>query len=363
MPTVALVPSSLKSSPAAASARGAVAPGFDFASFLQGQIDVIDGLSAAAPALVLPESAETPAVEAQIAPTPSLDLATFLAPALTATVVPTAAGDETFASGAQPQSPATALLSTSRMTSSALATISGAGSNVANGGSTANIAGPALPAPGKDSALDAIPAADLHAPQDQDGPLPAIADAAARVDTTTPAPRPETPLTGVHATPATPVQPASSAANQGPPVTPIETPLNDARWADDFGQRIVWLSRGDVQNAQISINPPNLGPIEIALKLGGDQATAVFTSAHSEVREALESALPRLREMMAGAGIQLGQTQVNSQSQQQGGGAQHSPGGPRYLAAGNAILSALPDVNSVSAPHGGQGVGLIDLFA
>ena len=52
-------------------------------------------------------------------------------------------------------------------------------------------------------------------------------------------------------------------------------------------------------------------------------ATAAFVSANAEVRDALESALPRLREMFASAGIALGQTSVSAESfsQQAGDGA------------------------------------------
>ena len=43
------------------------------------------------------------------------------------------------------------------------------------------------------------------------------------------------------------------------------------------------------------LNPPQLGPIEISLHVKAIKATAVFSSANADVREAIETALPRLR--------------------------------------------------------------------
>jgi len=47
-------------------------------------------------------------------------------------------------------------------------------------------------------------------------------------------------------------------------------------------------------------------PYRISLSMSGDQANAVFISASPEVREALENAMPRLREILADAGVTLG---------------------------------------------------------
>lgn len=96
-----------------------------------------------------------------------------------------------------------------------------------------------------------------------------------------------------------------------------QQPVHSSGWSDDVGNNLVWMAKNDIQSAQLSVNPPNLGPIEITLTLNKDQATAHFVSAHAEVREVLEQALPRLKEILEGAGVQLGQADVGAQSQQQ----------------------------------------------
>lgn len=155
--------------------------------------------------------------------------------------------------------------------------------------------------------------------------------------------------------------PPAQGAGATASMTHVPTPLHEAGWGDDFGQRLIWMARNDLQTAQLSINPGNLGPIEVTLNLGSEQATAVFSSPFSDVRESLEAALPRLREMLAGAGIELGQAQVSAQSRRE----QNASGQNGATAGGgteSAILRAETAVNGHSAPLR-MHRGLIDTFA
>ena len=97
-----------------------------------------------------------------------------------------------------------------------------------------------------------------------------------------------------------------------------------AAWAQGLGERVQWLVQQNIQGAEIRLNPPELGALEIKLQLNGDQGTQIqFTSPNGTVREALESAIPRLREMFAESGLNLGDVNVSHQSlaeQQQNGG-------------------------------------------
>jgi flagellar hook-length control protein FliK len=96
--------------------------------------------------------------------------------------------------------------------------------------------------------------------------------------------------------------------------THVATPVRDPNWAADFSQKVVWVANQDKQSAHLTLNPPQLGPLEVTISVNKDQTTAVFTSPHSEVRQAIESAMPQLRDAFAAAGIQLGQASVNSES-------------------------------------------------
>jgi flagellar hook-length control protein FliK len=154
----------------------------------------------------------------------------------------------------------------------------------------------------------------------------ALSAATVKFDTTIQAIQPSsTAATGLPNALAATAPSAQSAATQ---VT-ISTPLNQPQWADDFSQKITWMATQRTQSAQLHMNPAQLGPLEVSLKLNGDQATVQFTSAHAAVREAIEQSIPRLRDMLADSGISLGNTTVSDQApreQQQSGQASNTNG-------------------------------------
>ena len=145
----------------------------------------------------------------------------------------------------------------------------------------------------------------------------------------------------------------------------ITAHLHDNKWSQQLSDRVLWLARGDMQNAQINITPAHLGPIQISLSLSGEQMTAHFVSASQEVRQALEDALPRLREMLAGAGINLGQANVGSQQQQQAQAEQFAAKGEnsRQSSDGAILPADQHGIDTASARPIQRGQGLVDLFA
>lgn len=146
-----------------------------------------------------------------------------------------------------------------------------------------------------------------------------------------------------------PLRPASTTAHEGTPAAPdaqstvplvatttpvqsmgtgplpggnlaITTPLHQPQWGQDFSQQVLTLvqtTHNQHQTAQLRLDPPGLGPLHITININDNIAHAVFASAHASVRQAIESALPQLQQQLAQAGISLGQTSVNDQSQQQ----------------------------------------------
>lgn len=144
----------------------------------------------------------------------------------------------------------------------------------------------------------------------------------------------------------------------------IHTPLRDSSWSQQFGEKMVWLAKNDQQSAQININPPDLGPVQITLNLSGDQAKLAFASPHAEVRQAIENALPQLKEMLSSAGINLGQTNVGANMTQQNPDNPYQTANGKHLPDENAILPANEKALSTSTSSVLQrGRGLVDLFA
>lgn len=157
---------------------------------------------------------------------------------------------------------------------------------------------------------------------------------------------------------------APSAPAENPSLR-LATPVRDAAWPADFSQKVVWIARQDLQSAQITLNPPQLGPIEVSLDIKNEQATAIFVSANPEVREAIESSLPRLREMLAGVGVELGQANVSHESFRQAGeqgnsGRHASDAGNRQPAGGGTQQTG---IMATGAAQLRTGRGLVDTFA
>jgi len=74
------------------------------------------------------------------------------------------------------------------------------------------------------------------------------------------------------------------------------------------------VNRG-ISSAELQLNPRDLGPVDVRINVTGEQTTVQFTSQHAAVREALESSVVRLREMMESSGLDLADVNVSDQSQ------------------------------------------------
>ncbi|NYT71476.1 flagellar hook-length control protein FliK [Halomonas sp. QX-2] len=137
---------------------------------------------------------------------------------------------------------------------------------------------------------------------------------------------------------SSPLAASQSAQGFSPNVTPtaatLATPVNSPAWPQQLSQQLVQISqRGGEQHVQMQLSPAELGPLSISLKFGEQGAQAHFLSAHAQVRQVLEQAIPQLREALAEQGISLGETSVgeqrdpNAQAFAQSGGKQGTEAG------------------------------------
>ncbi|WP_411852802.1 flagellar hook-length control protein FliK [Stenotrophomonas sp. LGBM10] len=141
--------------------------------------------------------------------------------------------------------------------------------------------------------------------------------------------------------------------------TPTATPhLGGDDFEDAISARVGWLADQKIGHAHIKITPNDLGPIEVRLHLDGDKVHAAFTSAHADVRHALETSLPRLREMLNEQGFQLGNADVGQQQTAQDG----KPGEGRGGLTGDDGEPSLADA-TVSPAQLMRQRGLVDAYA
>jgi len=139
--------------------------------------------------------------------------------------------------------------------------------------------------------------------------------------------------------------------------------VGSAGWDQALGQKVVWMVTGEQQSASLTLNPPDLGPLQIVLNVSNSQANATFTAAQPEVRQALEAAMPKLRDMLGEAGIELGQATVNSGSpNQQSQQNQQNPSFASRHGQGGADSGGSATVTASRAVPSSGGSGMVDTF-
>ncbi|RXZ44153.1 flagellar hook-length control protein FliK [Crenobacter cavernae] len=145
---------------------------------------------------------------------------------------------------------------------------------------------------------------------------------------------------------------AAARAESAPHVVTLPVPLSDSAWGRAMGEQLIGLVNLKAETAHIQVNPPQLGPIEVSLKIDSNNlAQLQFIVANPIARDAVENSLPRLSQMLAESGIQLGDAQVSSgqgrsqqsfaqqQGRRDGGGVQDEPDALTAIRAARSVLS------------------------
>jgi len=146
------------------------------------------------------------------------------------------------------------------------------------------------------------------------------------------------------------------------PTTSVQTPFGQANWGQSVGERIQWMVGQKIQGAQVKLNPANLGPMEVRIQVQNDQASVQFTAHHAMVREALEAALPRLRDMFEASGVELVDVDVSGHSfaEQKATGEDSDGSG---WGGGDAEGGTEPEMVLESEIASLENAGRVDLFA
>ena len=170
----------------------------------------------------------------------------------------------------------------------------------------------------------------------------------------------------LHAAAVTGADPAAEGGLEPPRVVLPQPRLavapGEARWGEAVGQRLTWLASNGGGRAEIQLDPPELGRLQVGIEIRGESAQVHFQSDQAPVREALDSALPRLREMLNQAGFSDLQFDVS-----QGGADERHAGAARSDDAGPGRTVGAEGEAETAAGRptlaGLAGNGLVDLYA
>jgi flagellar hook-length control protein FliK len=117
--------------------------------------------------------------------------------------------------------------------------------------------------------------------------------------------------------PAVSIMPPAAQASREPAQLFLDIPMHQEGWDQELGEHIEWMAQGAHNQAKIHLNPAELGPIAVTLSIKDKDAVIEFAAQHAATREAVESAMPKLREMLADAGIQVQHMSVEADMSRQ----------------------------------------------
>ncbi|HAD47599.1 MAG TPA: hypothetical protein DCF92_01950 [Idiomarina sp.] len=109
----------------------------------------------------------------------------------------------------------------------------------------------------------------------------------------------------------------------------VQKPLDpqQSEASQKLQERINIMLSKNIQRADIRLDPPELGQLNVRINMNAEQATVQFQVQSAQARDAVEQALPRLREMLEQQGVALADTDVQEQQQQMAGDAEQQQGG------------------------------------
>jgi flagellar hook-length control protein FliK len=162
-----------------------------------------------------------------------------------------------------------------------------------------------------------------------------------------------------HTAPQTSVREA-----EAPTVVAVPTPVDAPDFAQALGLQMSVLTRDGVQQAELHLNPADMGPVSVQIVMDGTQARIDFGADVAATRQAIEAGLPELASALRDAGFTLAGGGVSQHSSGRGdaGGAGTRDGGSE--SRGNARRVTDDTVARVgSAARRVVTAGGLDLYA
>ncbi len=120
------------------------------------------------------------------------------------------------------------------------------------------------------------------------------------------------------------------------PTSSIYLSINHPQWGAQFQQRMNWLVGQTISRAEIHLNPPELGALQVRIDQRQDSTVVSIISQNATTRELLESNASRLKELFSDQGLELLDVEVND-------GEQQAPSADPYSSADFAFVDAAKD--------------------
>lgn len=93
-----------------------------------------------------------------------------------------------------------------------------------------------------------------------------------------------------------------------------------------LNEKIRWMVNARNTMAEIRLDPPELGSMQVRVNVQGDAASVSFIVQSQQAKDALADTMPKLRDMLSEQGIELGDAQVRKDNSQNGESGQQLAG-------------------------------------
>lgn len=164
------------------------------------------------------------------------------------------------------------------------------------------------------------------------------------------------------------------AALPGAPATPLDvnvaTPVDSPDFPEALGVQVRLLAQDGLQQAELHLNPAEMGPISVRISLDGTQAQVDFGVDHATTRARVEAGMPELAAALREAGLTLAGGGVSQHPRGDRGGGDRSDEAERHGVAGIRGLRGAPGRTGSGGPDGAPravhprlGPGRLDLYA
>lgn len=150
---------------------------------------------------------------------------------------------------------------------------------------------------------------------------------------------------------ARPAMPTDAAAGE---TARLSAPVGTEGWTGELGARLTWMTHQGVQSATLQLSPEHLGPLQVSISVQHGEASVWFGAAHADTRQALEQAMPQLRQMLSGQGLTLTDSGVSRDAPRE-----HAPRKGSAESVGATSEESSGGLSSASPAQ----LGMVDAYA
>ncbi|MDF1642810.1 MAG: flagellar hook-length control protein FliK [Pseudomonadales bacterium] len=166
---------------------------------------------------------------------------------------------------------------------------------------------------------------------------------------------------------STPV-PLSTIRTESSTTIPLASgaPFGTQGWSDAVANRVMWLTDNRMMTAELRLDPPDLGPLQVKIAIADGQAQVSFVSQSSDVRGAIDQSVARLRELFDEKNVELVNVDISDQpsSNRDSSGQQLNTSNETSNTAENGLLESTEDISAVESldENLSQLTGLVDYY-